>query len=51
MPQEYAHRFLASEVPPRPADQCLFHVIPVPYEATVSYGGGTAAGPEAILAA
>ena len=51
MPQEYSHRFLASEVPPRPADQCLFHVIPVPYEATVSYGGGTAAGPEAILAA
>lgn len=51
MVQEYAHRFLASEVPPRPAEQCLFHVIPVPYEATVSYGGGTAAGPEAILAA
>lgn len=51
MPQEYAHRFLASEVPPRPAGHCLFHVIPVPLEATVSYGGGTAAGPEAILAA
>lgn len=51
MPQEYAHRFLASEVPPRPARRCRFHVIPVPWEATVSYGGGTAAGPEAILAA
>ena len=26
-------------------------VLPVPYEATVSYGGGTAKGPEAILRA
>jgi len=26
-------------------------VLPVPYEATVSYGGGTARGPEAILRA
>lgn len=51
MLQEYARRFLASEVPARPADQCLFHVIPVPYEATVSYGGGTAGGPDAMLAA
>lgn len=51
MLQEYARRFLSSEVPPRPAEQAFFHVIPVPYEATVSYGAGTAAGPEAILAA
>jgi len=49
--REHTNRFLASEVPPRPAKQCLFHVIPVPLEATVSYGGGTAAGPEAILTA
>ncbi len=48
---EYAHRFLSSEVPPRPAEECLFHVIPVPYEATVSYAGGTAQGPAAILEA
>lgn len=48
---EYAHRFLSSEVPPRPAEECLFHVIPVPYEATVSYAGGTAKGPDAILEA
>ena len=34
---EYTHRFLSSEVPARPAEQCLFHVIPVPLEATVSY--------------
>lgn len=48
---EYAHRFLSSEVPSRPAEECLFHVIPVPYEATVSYAGGTAKGPDAILEA
>ena len=29
----------------------LFHVIPVPYEATVSYGHGAARGPKAILTA
>jgi agmatinase len=29
----------------------LFHVIPVPYEASVSYGRGTANGPAAILRA
>lgn len=28
-----------------------FHLLPVPYEATVSYGHGTALGPAAILAA
>jgi len=44
-------RFLDSELPFRPADECRFHVIPVPFEATVSYGGGTASGPEAILEA
>lgn len=27
----------------------LFHVIPVPYEKSVSYGSGTAKGPQAIL--
>lgn len=29
----------------------LFHVLPVPYEKTVSYGTGTASGPEAIIEA
>ena len=51
MLKEYENRFLSSEVPPRPADKARFHVIPVPYEATVSYAGGTARGPEAILEA
>lgn len=49
MLNEYEKRFLSSEVPPRPADKTRFHVIPVPYEATVSYAGGTSRGPEAIL--
>jgi agmatinase len=32
-------------------DQALFHVIPVPYEKTVTYGTGTRKGPAAILEA
>jgi len=31
--------------------ESLFHVLPVPYEKTVSYGTGTCRGPEAIIAA
>lgn len=46
-----ARAFLESELSPRPAGECRFHVIPAPYEATVSYGGGTAKGPAAILEA
>lgn len=34
-----------------PAEEARAVVIPFPLEATVSYGGGTAAGPEAIVAA
>lgn len=45
------HRFLASELSDTPPGSCLFHVLPVPLEATVSYAGGTARGPEAILEA
>ena len=44
-------RFLESELPVLPAQSCRFQVIPVPYEASVSYGHGTADGPAAILAA
>ncbi len=47
--QEYHNRFLDSEVEPRKPEDCLFHIIPVPYEESVSYGGGTAKGPERIL--
>jgi agmatinase len=41
--------FLSSELAPTPPESCLFHVIPVPYEKTVSYGTGTRTGPLAIL--
>lgn len=49
--QEYTKRFLGSEVEAQQAEKCFFHVIPVPYEASVSYGGGTKLGPDAILEA
>lgn len=42
-------RFLGSEIEQCPIDQAAFSVLPVPYEKTVSYGGGTALGPQAIL--
>lgn len=43
--------FLDSEYEPSLPEKAYFHVIPVPYEATVSYGGGTAQGPAALLEA
>lgn len=43
--------FLESEGGRPAPEKSLFHVLPVPYEKTVSYGRGTARGPEAILAA
>ena len=40
-------------LPPAAADRAAARVLvlPIPYEATVSYGGGTQAGPAAIIAA
>jgi len=46
-----APRFLGSELDEIAPEAARFHVLPVPYEKTVSYGGGTANGPAAILAA
>jgi agmatinase len=43
--------FLDTGYPNAPAEQAFFHVIPAPMETTVSYGGGTARGPRAILEA
>lgn len=43
--------FHGSDVSPSPPETALFHVIPVPYEQSVSYGTGTAEGPQAILEA
>lgn len=43
--------FLGSEISqPEPRD-AFFHILPVPYEKSVSYGAGTARGPAAILEA
>lgn len=44
-------RFFASDVPKTAPAKARFHVLPVPYEKTVSYGGGTKRGPGAILKA
>ena len=43
--------FLASELGETDPADALFHVIPIPYEKSVSYGKGTGGGPEAILRA
>ncbi|MEX1032957.1 MAG: agmatinase [Cellvibrionaceae bacterium] len=43
--------FLGSEIEqPRP-ETARFHILPVPFERTVSYGGGTALGPQVIIEA
>ncbi|MGH1542245.1 MAG: agmatinase [Arenicella sp.] len=43
--------FLGSEIRQPHSDRARFHVLPVPYEASVSYGGGTSLGPQKILQA
>ena len=43
--------FLGSEIQQGDPSKAFFHVLPVPYEESVSYGGGTAQGPAAILEA
>lgn len=43
--------FLGSEIEQPSIAAAKFHVLPVPYEKTVSYGGGTNEGPSAILKA
>jgi agmatinase len=47
--EERLHDFLG--VPPAPFETAGIAILPVPFEATVSYGGGTARGPDAILRA
>jgi agmatinase len=46
--QEY-RPFLGSEIAPSVPQRARFHVLPVPWERTVSYGHGTARGPATIL--
>lgn len=43
--------FLSSELPFCAPEKARFHIVPVPYESTVTYGGGTARGPAAIIEA
>jgi agmatinase len=43
--------FLELDIPPSSYEEATIHIIPVEMEKTVSYGGGTAAGPRAILEA
>ncbi len=43
--------FLGSEIDQPQPTAAAFHILPVPYEKTVSYGGGTGNGPAAIIAA
>ncbi len=43
--------FLSSEIDDNGADNSFFHIIPVPLEKTVSYGGGTNLGPKTIIEA
>ncbi len=43
--------FIDSELTIRDEKESRFHIIPVPMETSVSYGGGTAQGPRAILEA
>ena len=40
-----------TEIPELAPGEARFHVLPVPYEKTVSYGHGTALGPASIIAA
>ncbi len=44
-------KFHGDDIAPSCPENALFHIIPVPYEQSVSYGGGTAKGPAAILEA
>jgi agmatinase len=46
-----APHFLEGEIANAKPDKAAVHIIPVPLESTTSYGGGTAAGPAAIIEA
>jgi len=43
--------FHGDDIEPSAPEDAFFHVIPVPYERTVSFGGGTLNGPRSILEA
>jgi agmatinase len=43
------YSFLEEDIPPAQPEAAQFHIIPVAFEASVSYGKGTANGPQAII--
>ncbi len=45
------HSFHGDDISPAPAENALFHVIPVPLKKTVSFGEYTEKGPRAVPAA
>lgn len=51
LPWELPHTFLGLDEEASDFDVARTVILPVPYESTTSYGGGTAAGPGAIIAA
>jgi len=51
LPWELPHRFLGLDDRAAAFDEAAGVVLPVPYEATTSYGGGARLGPRAILEA
>src|SRR5690606_34196957 len=48
---ELPHNFLGLDEAASAFDRARAVILPVPYEATTSYGGGTAGGPRAIIEA
>lgn len=44
-----ASHFLEGEIENEKPEKAAFHIIPVPMETSVSYGAGTAQGPQAII--
>lgn len=51
LPWELPHRFLGLDEAAAAFERARSVILPVPYEATTSYGGGTRSGPRAILEA
>src|SRR3954464_1349215 len=51
LPWELPHNFLGLEGEPATWERAGVVILPVPYEATVSYQGGTKLGPAAIIEA
>jgi len=51
MPDTFYPSFLELDIPPSSYEDARIHIIPAEMEKSVSYGGGTAAGPRAILEA